>query len=133
MKTWTFITLLSLSAGFAMAGENTPVQLKPTPESIKQTQSTLSNPELKNNQTIPTEVTSAMDEMSEARAKYQKTQEKALATEKEKDELRDKLAEQANERERMREQLQIMRNRLPEHEQVIEQAREQARSRRGND
>jgi len=94
-------------------------------------------------QCLPTEVTDAVQQMSQERVKYQQQlqkQEKQVAacTDQERDQLRDQLREQikdqAQERDQLRERLQELRECLPTHQELMEQAREQTRDheRRGD-
>ena len=88
---------------------------------------------------LPDEVQQAVDDMTEAREQYQakareQKQDAADCTEEEREQLREQLREQmkeqAQDREQIRERLQELRDCLPSHEEVMDQAREQVRSER---
>ena len=94
-------------------------------------------------ESLPGTVQQAVQEMQQAREKYQqqmqeKRKELVASTDEERQRLREQLRavvmEQARDREQLRERLQTLRESLPSHQQLIEQAREQVqqRERRGD-
>ena len=98
-----------------------------------------SSPELDQNRTrlhecLPGSVQDAVQDMKKAREQYeQQLEEKkkvlTASTDQERQRLRDQLRatieDQARDREQLRERLQALRESLPSHQQLMEQAREQ--------
>jgi flagellar basal body-associated protein FliL len=103
-----------------------------------------SSPDLEQSRTrahecLPDEAKEALKEMKQARVKYQeqkKEQKKELAgataedREQLREQLRESVKEQLRDREQLRERLQEMRECVPTHEQLMQQAREQVRERK---
>lgn len=94
-------------------------------------------------QALPGTLQQAVQDMKQARDQYQqrlqeKKKELTASTEEERARLREQLRavilEQARDREQLRERLQALRDTLPSHQQLLEQAREQIqqRERRGD-
>jgi len=94
-------------------------------------------------QSLPGTVQQGVKDMQQAREQYQqqlqeKRKELTASTDEERERLREQLRavinEQARDREQLRERLQALRESVPSHEQLIEQAREQTqqRERRGD-
>jgi len=92
---------------------------------------------------LPGTVQQAVQDMKQAREQYQqqlqeKKKELTASTEEERARLREQLRaviqEQARDREQLRERLQALREAVPSHQQLMEQAREQIqqRERRGD-
>ena len=107
-----------------------------------------SSPDLEQKRTrlhesVPGTVQQAVQDMKQAREQYQqqlqeKRKELTASTEEERQRLREQLraviVEQARDREQLRERLQALRESVPSHQQLMEQAREQIqqRERRGD-
>ncbi len=94
-------------------------------------------------QSLPPTVQQAVQDMKQARERYQqqlqeKKKELTASTAEERERLREQLraivTEQTRDREQLRERLQALREALPGHDQLLEQAREQVqqRERRGD-
>ena len=94
-------------------------------------------------ESLPGTVQQAVQDMKQAREQYQqqlqeKRKELTASTEEERQRLREQLRaviqEQARDREQLRERLQALRESVPSHQQLMEQAREQIqqRERRGD-
>ncbi len=94
-------------------------------------------------ESLPGTVQQAVQDMKTAREQYQqqlqeKQKELTASTSEERERLREQLRaviqEQARDREQLRERLQALREAVPSHEQLVEQAREQVqqRERRGD-
>lgn len=94
-------------------------------------------------ESLPGTVQQAVQDMKKAREQYQqrlqeKKKELTASTSEERERLREQLRaviqEQARDREQLRERLQALREQLPSHQQLMEQAREQSqqRERRGD-
>lgn len=94
-------------------------------------------------QSLPGSVQQAVQDMKQARERYQqqlqdKKKELTASTMEERERLREQLraivTEQTRDREQLRERLQTLRESLPSHTQLLEQAREQVqqRERRGD-
>lgn len=94
-------------------------------------------------ESLPGTVQQAVQDMKKAREQYQqrlqeKKKEMTASTSEERERLREQLRaviqEQARDREQLRERLQALREELPSHQQLMEQAREQSqqRERRGD-
>ena len=94
-------------------------------------------------ESLPGTVQQAVKDMKQAREQYQqqlqeKKKELTASTDEERERLREQLRavikEQARDREQLRERLQALRESVPSHEQLMEQAREQIqqRERRGD-
>ena len=94
-------------------------------------------------ESLPGSVQQAVQDMKKAREQYQqrlqeKKKELTASTSEERDRIREQLRvviqEQARDREQLRERLQALREQLPSHQQLMEQAREQSqqRERRGD-
>lgn len=94
-------------------------------------------------ESLPGTVQQAVQDMKKAREQYQqqlqaKKKELSASTSEERERLREQLRaviqEQARDREQLRERLQALREELPSHQQLMEQAREQTqpRERRGD-
>ena len=114
----------------------------------KQDQLQISSPDLEQERTrmhqaLPGTVQQAVQDMTQAREQYQqrlqeKKKELTASTEEERARLREQLRaviqEQARDREQLRERLQALREAVPSHQQLLEQAREQIqqRERRGD-
>ncbi len=143
---------LVLAAVTAVAeGTNGPSGTKTQGEkSQKRDQDRLqtSSPDLEQKRTrlhesLPGTVQQAVQDMKQAREQYQqqlqeKRKELTASTEEERQRLREQLRamvqEQARDREQLRERLQALRESVPSHQQLMEQAREQLqqRERRGD-
>jgi Spy/CpxP family protein refolding chaperone len=89
-------------------------------------------------QTLPTDVKKAVQDMKQAREQYQQEKrelkkEMVGATDQERERLREQLKEcvkdQVRDREQIRERLREMRECLPSHQELMEQARERTRDR----
>ena len=105
------------------------------------------NPDLEQKQTrlrecLPEEVKAAIEEMTQARKKHQqqlrekqKAATECAAEDREqlREQLREQIKEQAQAREQLRERLREMRECLPTHDELMEQAKEQARTRMGEE
>ena len=132
-------------------GTNAPGANGPQGDQIQQRsqdQLQTSSPDLDQKRTrlqecLPGTVQEAVQDMKKAREQYQKQlqdKKKVLtaSTDEERERLREQLRatlkDQAQDREQVRERLQALRDSLPSHDQLIEQAREQAqqRDRRGD-
>ena len=94
-------------------------------------------------ESLPGTVQQAVQDMQKERERYQqelqrKKKEMTVSTDEERERLRERLRavirEQARDREQLRERLQALRETIPTHDQLIEQAREQLqqRERRGD-
>jgi len=90
-------------------------------------------------QTLPEPVKDAVQDMAQAREKYQQQQQAMnkdqVGTTKEecdqvREQLREQLQEQARDREQIRERLQELRECLQDQQQLMDQAREQTQERR---
>jgi chromosome segregation ATPase len=92
---------------------------------------------------LPETVQQAVQDMKQARERYQqqlqeKRKELTASTDEQRERLREQLRavvqEQARDREQLRERLQALRESLPSHQQLMEQAREQVQQhdRRGD-
>jgi len=90
---------------------------------------------------LPDQLKEGVKEMKQAQEQYQqqlrdKKKELTACTDQERqqlrDQLRDAIKEQAQDRAQLRERLQELRECVPTHEQVMEQARERARDRDGS-
>ena len=142
---------LALACFTAVAQTNGPGDGDPKGDRIQQrTQDQLqtSSPDLEQKRTrmhqaLPGTVQQAVQDMKKAREQYQqrlqeKKKELTASTDEERERLREQLRaviqEQARDREQLRERLQALREQLPTHEQLMEQAREQIqqRERRGD-
>ena len=141
---------LACTVGAALAQTNTcPGPVGDGPQGIQQQdrdQLQSCDPDLDQDRTrlracLPEEVQQAVDDMSETREQYQtmvqeRKKEATECTEEEREQLReqlrDQLKEQAQDREQIRERLQELRECLPSHQQLMDQAREQVQhTRRG--
>ena len=105
------------------------------------------NPDLEQKQTrlrecLPEEVKAAIEEMTQARKKHQQqlrekqkeaTECAAEDREQLRERLREQIKEQAQAREQLRERLREMRECLPSHDELMEQAQEQVRMRIGEE
>ena len=89
-------------------------------------------------QNLPADVQKALQDMKQARERYQQQKrelkkEMIGATDVERDRLREQLREcvqdQLRDREQLRDRLREMRDCLPNHQELIEQARERVRDR----
>lgn len=145
------MTTLACTAGVAIAqGTNAPGPGGSGPQGVQQhdrDRLQTSSPVLEQDRTrmqqcLPTEVKQAVKDMAQAREQYQqqlrdKQKEVAACTDQERDRLRDQIREQikdqARDRDQLRERLRELRECLPSHQELMEQAREQTRTQRRGD
>jgi hypothetical protein len=141
MKTKTVVvTLIALAcASTVMAKGDNPVGDGPVKDQ-KQVRDQLQTctPDLEKDCTrlkecLPEEVQEAVKDMTQERLKYQeqlkeKQKVAAACTDEQRAQLREKLRDQqVQERAQLRERLQLMRECLPTHDEVMEQAKESGR------
>jgi hypothetical protein len=137
MKTKTVVTtLIALAcACTVMAKGDNPAGDGPVKDQIKDQLQTCT-PDLEKDCTrlkecLPEEVQEAVKDMTQERLKYQeqlkeKQKVAAACTDEQRAQLREKLRDQqVQERAQLRERLQVMRECLPTHDEVMEQAKEQ--------
>lgn len=127
------------SGGGAQSG---PLQ-KRSQDQLQTTGATLDQKRTRLHDSLPGTVQQAVQDMKQARERYQqqlqeKRKELTASTDEQRERLREQLRavvqEQARDREQLRERLQALRDSLPSHQQLMEQAREQVQQheRRGD-
>lgn len=139
MKTRMIIlTVLAVGCGATVAMSAEGVQQKDQ-DRLQTFSPTLQQDRTRLQTCLPAELKTSVQKMTVARDQYKqqlrdKQKEVAAGTvekrEQLRDQLRDQIKEQARDREQIRERLQEMRQLLPSHQELMDQAREQTRTSR---
>ena len=135
MKTrMMIVTVLTIgcAANVAMSAEG--VQQKDR-DRLQTFSPTLQQDRTRLQECLPADLKASVQDMTKARDQYQqqlrdKQKEVVVCTDEKRDQLRDQLRDQikdqVKDREQIRERLQELRQSLPSHQELMEQAREQA-------